>query len=88
MHRKLKLEVESLSVDTFETRPAPAGRPGTVHAREAACTCAASCACRTAPYYCAPSAYTYNSCDFTHNDSCTVQPTPVTCTADLCGMLQ
>ena len=42
---KLKLSLDDLRVDAFETAPADAGRRGTVHALETeALTCEGSCA--------------------------------------------
>jgi hypothetical protein len=79
MDRKLRLDVDSLAVDSFDTHATPAAR-GTVRGREDdGCTCAASCVCRTAPYYCAPGAYTFQSCHYTRNESCTVQITAAPC---------
>ena len=79
MAAKLKLEIEALSVESFETAKEGAHGRGTVRAREEGCTCARTCACPSAPIYCAPIAYTFYSCDFTFNDSCTVEPTNQTC---------
>ena len=69
MRKKLVLNVEALAVDTFETGAADEQR-GTVHGAKEACTCAASCDCPTAIYYCAEIAWTLYSCDYTKNDSC------------------
>lgn len=78
MPKKLSLDVDALSVDSFET--AGAGEEGgTVKGREVGCTCYDSCVCRTAPYYCAPGAYTFGSCNYTQNESCTVEPTAWSC---------
>ena len=79
MRRKLRLDVDTLSVSSFETRPAPLDARGTVEGREEPCTCGDSCACPTAAYYCAPIAWTFYSCDFTRNQSCTVQPSAESC---------
>jgi hypothetical protein len=69
MGKKLAVEMENLSVESFDTGgPEPALR-GTVNAHEP-CTCRASCACPTAVYYCAEIAYTVYSCDYTKNLSC------------------
>ena len=79
MTAKLKLEVDALRVESFETDRGDAEPRGTVRGREEPCTCGASCACPSAPYYCAPIAYTYYSCQYTRNESCTVEPTDFTC---------
>jgi hypothetical protein len=83
MRKKLSLDVDALSVDSFETTAAGAHGRGTVHAREIVgdpqptppvdldnCTCAASCPCPTAAYYCATVRATAISCDYTQNLSC------------------
>ncbi len=71
MRKKLRLDVDGLAVETFDTeQPAEEGR-GTVKAQGAGpCTCALTCACRTAKYWCAELAFTVYSCDYTGNDSC------------------
>lgn len=71
MRKKLVLDVERLSVDSFETEAAEEPR-GTVEARQddAGCTCAASCDCPSAIYWCADIAWTVYSCDYTRNRSC------------------
>jgi len=70
MRRKLALEVEALAVDSFETTGEARAPRGTVEAREAPCTCWQSCACPSAPYWCADVPPTQISCDYTHNASC------------------
>jgi hypothetical protein len=69
--KKLSLDLEKLSVDSFETSAEPRER-GTVHANADNCTCARSCPCPTAAYYCADAYQTLISCDYTHNASCYV----------------
>lgn len=78
MKAKKKLDLDSLSVDSFETSEADAGE-GTVHAHqieptppEYPCTCAYSCLCKTAYYHCGTGYYTIYSCDYTANTSCAV----------------
>jgi hypothetical protein len=68
MRKKLSLQVERLSVDSFATGAGEAAR-GTVEAN-AACTCFNSCVCPSARYWCADSPETVYSCDYTHNASC------------------
>jgi hypothetical protein len=55
MH-KLKLQLENLRVDTFETMPARNGR-GTVHGEQ--CTCYTQCSCPGCP-----------TCDASCNGTC------------------
>lgn len=76
MNRKLTLELEALSVDSFSTTPPEGGR-GTVRAREDSaapdyfdCTCAGTCACPTAYYWCGDGYQTLYSCTYTQNESC------------------
>ncbi len=71
--KKLSMNVETLSVDSFETSEAPRQR-GTVEGHAGECTCKASCACPSAPYWCAEAYQTLISCDYTHNQSC-ITPT-------------
>jgi hypothetical protein len=77
MKKKLTLELDSLSVDSFVT--APEGRAtGTVRAAEDDskdpqyfdCTCFNSCVCPTAYYWCGDGYQTLYSCNYTHNESC------------------
>ena len=68
--KKLSLELDSLAVESFATERAAEEARGTVRAQGAACTCAASCVCPTAIYWCAEIAWTVYSCDYTGNDSC------------------
>jgi len=79
MKKKLSLELDALAVDSFETSAIMEGR-GTVRGQgiaapqptppEYACTCAATCLCKTNYYYCGTGHYTIYSCDFTVNASC------------------
>jgi len=81
MTAKRKLELDGLAVDSFETTAAPEGARGTVRAHDAstvcnptppehACTCQATCLCKTNYYYCGTGHDTIYSCDFTVNVSC------------------
>jgi len=70
MRKKLSLELESLKVDSFDTEAREAAPRGTVQANAAACTCWASCLCRTAYYYCGDGPHTIHSCDYSYNQSC------------------
>ena len=81
MKAKKKLDLDALSVDSFDTSAAAKGE-GTVHAHEvdpqptppeyAPCTCFYSCLCKTAYYHCGTGPYTIYSCDYTYNGSCPV----------------
>lgn len=89
MDRKIRLDLDALGVDSFETEAPHAGR-GTVRAHESTtcvttppeypCTCDASCLCKTAAFYCATAPETAISCDYSHNASC-AYVTQTTCTA-------
>ena len=77
MSRKLTLELDALSVDSFPTAAAPADRRGTVRGRgdPAApdyfdCTCANTCVCPSAYYWCGDGYQTLYSCKYTQNESC------------------
>ena len=78
MKRKLSLELDTLSVDSFATEALPEAAPGTVRAAEdeaqnvAACTCAYSCVCPSAYYWCGDGYQTLYSCDYTKNASCLI----------------
>jgi hypothetical protein len=80
MKKKLNLELEALAVDSFDTSAAGDGH-GTVHGQAdlapqptppvyADCTCAYSCVCKTAYYWCGDGYQTLHSCDYTYNGSC------------------
>lgn len=83
MKRKLELDVEALSVESFETTSAPEAR-GTVNGNVSpeptppeyiGCTCANTCLCKTAYYHCGTGYYTIYSCDYTQNNSCVIDST-------------
>lgn len=76
--KKLSLELDALTVDSFETGAA-LPRHGTVRGHrdpqptppvQVDCTCLASCLCPTHAFYCATVRQTAISCDYTFNDSC------------------
>ncbi|MBV9108221.1 MAG: hypothetical protein JO306_02310 [Gemmatimonadetes bacterium] len=70
MKKKLELDVDALAVSSFATAKAAEAR-GTVHAAADNCTCAASCACPSAYYYCNTNPVnTIYSCHYTANVSC------------------
>ena len=83
MNRKLSLELDTLSVESFETAGAPREGAGTVRAAEDEsdapayydCTCAYSCVCKTAYYWCGDGYHTLYSCNYTNNESCVVSAT-------------
>ena len=79
MPRKLALDVDALSVHSFETTPAGGDPRGTVLGAESPtttppadnCTCDASCACPSAYFYCNTGPVnTHYSCEYTKNASC------------------
>jgi len=79
MSRKLSLDFEALSVESFATSAPGGGERGTVRGRESAdppeyfdCTCAASCDCPSAYYHCNTNPVATYSCNYTHNESCPV----------------
>ena len=80
MKKKLTLELEGLSVDSFATADAPHAETGTVQGAEdesAApdyfdCTCFNTCLCKTAYYYCGDGYHTIYSCNYTNNESCAI----------------
>ncbi|MFL5539002.1 MAG: hypothetical protein ACJ8J0_08420 [Longimicrobiaceae bacterium] len=69
MRKKLRLDLDTVSVDSFATSDAADAPRGTV-AAQAPCTCWRSCVCPSAIYWCADIAETVYSCDYTHNASC------------------
>lgn len=73
MRKKLTLDVGELAVTSFRTMEAEGGTRGTVEG-QAACTCAQSCVCPSAIYWCADIAETVYSCDYSHNASCWTTP--------------
>ncbi|HEU0014521.1 MAG TPA: hypothetical protein VFQ45_12600 [Longimicrobium sp.] len=70
--RKLKLELEALEVDSFDTSAAADGEAGTVEARQADadCTYYATCLCKTAYYHCGTGPHTIHSCNYTFDARC------------------
>jgi len=71
--KKLGLDPETLSVESFETAKTPHAERGTVLAQALPCTYAASCVCASGPYYCGGE-FTAYSCDYTFNAYCTWPP--------------
>lgn len=70
MKKKLGLDMDALAVSSFATADAAETR-GTVHAAADNCTCAASCACPSAYFYCNTNPVnTIYSCHYTANASC------------------
>jgi hypothetical protein len=92
MKKKLSLELDALTVDSFDTVAAGSAR-GTVQGLESEdetelcinpdCTCVDSCLCPTNAYYCATVMATVVSCDYTYNGSCRL--TAVTCGGISCN---
>ena len=77
MKRKLTLELDGLSVDSWATTDRAAEERGTVRAREGGdaaqyfdCTCANTCVCPSAYYWCGDGYQTLYSCTYTNNESC------------------
>lgn len=79
MKKKLTLDVDALAVASFKTADGE-GEPGTVHGRGVDptppeyfdCTCARSCDCPSAYYWCGDGYYTLYSCKYTQNESCAI----------------
>lgn len=68
--KKLKLDAESVTVESFPTGDAPGGDGrGTVRG-EAACTYQKTCLCPSAYYYCGTGPHTIYSCDYTNDRYC------------------
>lgn len=66
---KLKLELEALEVDSFDTRGDDGAGQGTVQALQDAgddCTWYASCLCKTAYYHCGTGPHTIHSLSLIH----------------------
>lgn len=78
MRKKLKLDLDSLEVQSFATADAPEGR-GTVRGHGGQpCTYWGSCACATGYWDCTTSRETQQSCDYTRaGDTCDSFPTEV-----------
>jgi len=80
MTKKLSLELDALSVESFATASTAGVDAGTVRAAEDEsdapqyfdCTCAYSCVCKTAYYWCGDGYHTLYSCNYTNNESCAV----------------
>jgi len=80
MIRKLSLELDTLSVESFATEGGAPSAPGTVRGAEdesAApnyfdCTCFHSCVCPSAYYWCGDGYHTIYSCNYTNNESCAI----------------
>jgi hypothetical protein len=70
MTKKLTLELDALSVESFPTSAVPAEPRGTVRGAGDDCTCVESCLCPTNAYYCATAPATVVSCTYTQNVSC------------------
>ncbi len=69
--KKIRLQAESLAVDSFATGDGSGRVPGTVHARgEDGCTWVDSCLCETAYYHCGTGPETIFSCDYTQTRRC------------------
>jgi hypothetical protein len=85
--KKLSLELDALSVESFETAGMPGKPAGTVRAAEGEadepayydCTCANTCVCKTAYYWCGDGYHTLHSCDYTNNESCKVTNAGYSC---------
>ena len=80
MTKKLSLELDALSVESFETASGTGESAGTVRAAEDDseapayfdCTCNNTCLCKTAYYWCGDGYHTIYSCNYTNNESCYV----------------
>ena len=82
--KKLGLELDSLSIESFDTTSAARGARGTVRGNDSegdepvptppvygdACTCSPTDLCPTSAYYCATVRHTAVSCKYTANLSC------------------
>jgi hypothetical protein len=82
--KKLTLELEALSIESFDTTDAGADARGTVRGNDSDsdvpvptppvyyddCTCKATDLCPSSAYYCATVRYTAISCKYTANVSC------------------
>ena len=80
MPRKLSLDLDTLSVESFDTAARGEREEGTVRghvideaeaiAAAKPCTCARTCLCPSNYYYCGTGPATIYSCDYTANASC------------------
>lgn len=69
--KKMRLQVDSLAVESFRTGAEPPRDPGTVHGRgEDGCTWVDTCLCETAYYNCGTGPATLYSCDYTETRRC------------------
>jgi hypothetical protein len=65
MRRKLRLDVERLSVDSFPTAAGEDGGRGTIRGAQGdGCTRWNTCDCPSAFYYCVKHEFTFYSCDY------------------------
>jgi hypothetical protein len=82
MRKKLGLDVDRLSVESFATTPEGEAPRGTVRANviqptppeyePPPCTCDRTCLCKTAYFHCGTGYHTLFSCEYTGNASCLV----------------
>jgi hypothetical protein len=84
MKKKLSLELEALSIESFDTTSAARDARGTVRGNDSegddpqptpplyidVCTCRPTDLCKTAAYHCATAPHTAVSCEYTYNGSC------------------
>lgn len=85
--RKLRLEVDRLSVESFATAPA-IRRIGTVRGHGDDCTWVDSCFCHTAYAVCGTGPATIHSCTYTFDERCGEDTKYDACTGtawDVCG---
>jgi hypothetical protein len=75
---KLKLSVEELAIESFDTTAPPRKREGTVFGEQGTCTCATQCTCPGCPTC-------YNTCLYTCDDAtCPACPTCADTCANTC----
>ena len=67
---KLRLSVESLTVESFQTAGEARRKPGTVQGHADDCTWFATCLCETAYYHCGTGPHTIYSCNYTADERC------------------
>jgi hypothetical protein len=70
--KKLRLHVENLRVESFQTSEVAPRSAGTVQGHADDCTWFVSCLCKTAYYNCGTGPHTIYSCNYTHDDRCRV----------------
>ena len=78
MRKKLRLDVDGLAVESFDTEREAEEERGTVRAHLPACTCDPSCDCKTSIFLCAEYTWTLYSCDYTAYESCHYSRLPCT----------